>query len=178
MSGCKERLRTPWIALTAVATIAIGCSDQRPTQTASPAGKQATEANGKHDHDHDADDHDPHEMPHSLAEVVGRVKAVAASLEKAFADGAEDRADELVHEAGHLLEHAEGLLAKAPEAVAAAAREGWGELSKCLEAVDEKLHGDDEEKAAAGKAYDSVKDRLKAALESLEKAHAAGGKDA
>lgn len=174
-SGC---LRTAWIALAMGATIAIGCAEQRPPQTASKAGKQAHEADGKHDHDHDAEDHDPHEMPDSLAEAVGRVKAVAASLEKAFADGAEDRADELVHEAGHLLEHAEELLAKAPEAVAAAAREGWGELSKCLEAVDEKLHGSDEEKAAAGKAYESVKDRLKAAIESLEKAHAAGGKDA
>lgn len=160
-----------WIALAAVATITMGCAEQPRPQTASSGTHE-------HDHAHDADDHDPHEHPETLAEAVGRVKALAASLEKAFADGAEDRADELIHEAGHLLEHAEELLSKAPEAVASAAREGWDELSKCLEGVDEKLHGSDEEKAAAGKVYESVKDRLKAAIESLEKAHATGDKDA
>lgn len=161
------------IALTVVG-VAVGCG-QTATVTPSAAKKGGKPEARAHDHDHHDDhghDHG-HDHPATLGDAVDRIGKMLASLEKAFMEDDHDEADSIVHEIGHLLEDGEGLLAKAPEAVAAKARGAWKELGDCLADVDEKLHeaadGKDagDGKSAVKKAYEGVKARIGLAIDAL-----------
>jgi len=167
---CRET-RFPLLAMLpaamAVAGFAIGCS--QPASVPASAGKTAA-----HDHDHDHDDHDDdhghdhdHDHPTTIGGAVDAIHSRLASLEKAFRDNDHDEADAIVHEIGHLLDDGEDLLAKAPEAVAAKARGAWNELGDCLADVDEKLHAAGDDRDAVKAAYEAVKTKIDAAVESL-----------
>ena len=131
-----------------------GCGGEKPTPPpqAAPAippavsmEKPAAEkpAAKKDDHDHDHD----HEMPKTIEEAIAGLKQIGAKVEKELTGGSAEKADDLVHSVGHLIEdlHEKIAAAKLGEKAKAAAKAAADEIYDAYGAIDEALHAAEEE---------------------------------
>jgi len=131
-----------------------GCGGEKPTPPpqAAPAippavsmEKPAAEkpAAKKDDHDHDHD----HEMPKTIEEAIAGLKQIGAKVEKELTGGSAEKADDLVHSVGHLIEdlHEKIAAAKLGEKAKAAAKAAADEIYDAYSAIDEALHAAEEE---------------------------------
>ena len=133
-----------------------GCSGEKPTpppQAApavpptvtmeKPAAEKPAAKTDDHDHDHDHE----HELPKTIEEAIAKLKQIAANVEKELASGSAEKADDLVHSVGHLIEdlHEKIAAAKLGEKAKAAAKAAADELYDAYDAIDEALHAAEEE---------------------------------
>ncbi len=154
----------------------LGC-DAKPAPPPAGGGT-ATEdhdhADADHDHDHDQAqghaDHDhehaevDHAHPETYAAAVTELDKLCAAIEAASAKDELSKADDEVHEIGHLLEDVGALAGKEPLGDDAKAKIGAAieELMDAFEQVDAKIHGGE------GKAYSAVADKINAAMSVLK----------
>ena len=97
-----------------------GCGGEKPTpppQAApaippavsmeKPAAEKPAAKKDDHDHDHGHD----HEMPKTIEEAIASLKQIGVKVEKELTGGSAEKADDLVHSVGHLIEdlHDRGL---------------------------------------------------------------------
>tara|TARA_Y100000385_G_scaffold50590_1_gene47389 strand:- start:1390 stop:2145 length:756 start_codon:yes stop_codon:yes gene_type:complete len=145
-----------------------GCdSGQKQTQVVarSEATKAAHDDNhkdGSHDHtdgdhahddaDHKEDEHDhdhhSHELPATVEAAIAQLKDVTNKVRKALNSGETDKADDLVHSIGHLMEDLNNKIAaakldeKVKEAATAASDtifEAYGEIDNALHAAEDEI---------------------------------------
>ena len=131
-----------------------GCSGEKPTpppQAARPVPPAVTmekpvvadEADHDHDHDHDHE----LELPKTIEEAISGLKEVGVKVEKALTGGNTEKADDLVHSVGHLIEDLQEKIAAAKlgEKAKAAAKAAADEIYDAYDAIDETLHAAEEE---------------------------------
>lgn len=150
--------------LVLVAFAASGCGPAAP-KAVKPAPAKP------HDHDH-GHDHADHKHPKTLAEGIAQLAEAAAAVEKHLAAGAMDAADDVVHGVGHIIEDIHGLLPKenlSADAKAAAAK-ALDEVFECFDKLDTAFHAPAGKGPPPAEVHAGLKDRIKAALEALEKA--------
>ena len=145
--------------LVAAGTWIAGCS-----QPAGPAGQQrpgsGTQVGTNHDHAHDDHAHDDHghddhghddaasfTPPKTLAEAVAQLKQLSADIEAALAEKKTKLADDLVHNAGTLIEdlHKKIDAADLQEKAQAAATAAAEAIFDVYDKLDTALHGAEEE---------------------------------
>ena len=145
--------------LVAAGTWIAGCS-----QPAGPAGQQrpgsGTQVGTNHDHAHDDHAHDDHghddhghddaasfTPPKTLAEAVAQLKQLSADIEAALAEKKTKLADDLVHNAGTLIEdlHKKIDAADLQEKAQAAATAAADAIFDVYDKLDTALHGAEEE---------------------------------
>ena len=150
--------------LVAAGTWIAGCS-----QPAGPAGQQrpgsGTQVGTNHDHAHDDHAHDDHAHddhghddhghddaasftpPKTLAEAVAQLKQLSADIEAALAEKKTKLADDLVHNAGTLIEdlHKKIDAADLQEKAQAAATAAADAIFDVYDKLDTALHGAEEE---------------------------------
>lgn len=156
----------PLPAVSVAALLVAGCEPAAP-----PAEKPVAAATAPHDHDHDHG-HDDHDHPETLAEGVAQLAEAAAAVEKHLASGATDAADDVVHGVGHIVEDVQGLLTKtdlSAEARASASK-ALDEVFECFDKLDIALHAPAGQGATPAEVHAGVKDRIAAAIKSLENA--------
>jgi hypothetical protein len=148
--------------LVLIACAASGCGPAGPTAVKPAPAKP-------HDHDHD---HAEHKHPETLAEGIAQLAEAAAAVEKHLAAGATDATDDVVHGVGHIIEDIHGLLPKenlSADAKAAAAK-ALDEVFECFDKLDTAFHAPAGKGPPPAEVHAGLKDRIKAALEALEKA--------
>ena len=159
-SACR-----PQPVVSVIAALALtGCEPAAP-----PAAKTAQKAAHGHDHDHDHADHD---HPETLAAGVAQLAEAAAAVEKHLASGATDKADEVVHGVGHIIEDIQGLLPKenlSADAKAAAAK-ALDEVFECFDKLDTALHAPAGKGEPPAEVHAGLKSRIDAAIKSLKDA--------
>lgn len=173
------------LALAAVMSVSTpGCS---PTVPPSPAAKPAAVHHDHTEHapeehaqkasaehaDHDHGDHD-HAHPETLAAGVAELETMWGHVKEALKTGDREKADEHVHEVGHLLEDFEGLLSKVEPAFQESGKQATQVVFECFDALDAALHGSEEELKKLD--IDDLGTRLEAAVESLKTIGAGGSK--
>ena len=84
----------------------------------------------------------------------------------ALKSGDREKADEKVHEVGHLLEDFETLLAKEKAAAQEAGKKATQEVFDCFDTLDEAFHGDEDDLKKLD--LDALGERLEAAIKSLK----------
>jgi len=170
-----------------IAVSMLGCSSPGPggaSSASAPSGSNTSHAPGhdhsdpkaktdkghdgdshKHEHHgkHDDEDHSHEEAPATLAAAVDRLDDLHANIVKAFAAKDEKKADTLIHDAGHVLEHIPDLAKKASLSASdqAAIKKDVDSLFANFEKVDDKLHG------RAGSSYQDVSGQVAVTLKSL-----------
>lgn len=168
------------LALAAVTGISMpGCS---PTVPPAPAAKpaavdhdhaehthaehaqKASDGSGVHA-DHDHGDHE-HAHPETLAAGVVELETMWGHVKGALKSGDLEKADEHVHEVGHLLEDFEGLLSKVEPALQESGKQAAQVVFECFDALDAALHGPEEEFKKLD--VEELGTRLEAAVESLK----------
>jgi histidinol dehydrogenase len=102
-----------------------------------------------------------------VAELRKVIQDVAAKL----ASGANDAADDAVHDVGHLLEDLDTLVGKQDVAadVKEATKKAVAELMDCFDKVDQAMHASKDEGESPSAVHASVTERIAAAMASLEK---------
>ena len=140
----------------AVGVVAGGCNPVAKPPAVQPAA----------DHDHD----DDHDHPATLAEGVAALRKLAGDIGAKLASGSHEAADDAVHGLGHMLEDLPALAAKAKlsEQAAEGAKIAIGELEECFGKLDEALHAAEGQGDSPAEVHASLKDRIEAALKSLE----------
>jgi hypothetical protein len=148
---------------------AAGCN-QAPPAAPTPRPVAATRAE-EHDHDHahgkaaaPAEDHE-HEHPRTLSAGVAELETLWGRVRKAMGKGDRDKADEHVHEVGHLLEDVEGLLATVPEESREVGKKAMEEIFDCFDSLDRAFHGDEDEWKKVD--LEALAPRLEAAFKTL-----------
>lgn len=183
-----------------IVAAAVGCTQSPPPP---PAPRPAAVARAHdHDHDHaddqkaaqgskaaqaktaaqgkaggkadDQDDHDDHEHPQTLAAGVAAIQSLWGKVRTAIGKGDRDAADEHVHEAGHLLEDFEGLLAAVPAESREAGKKAVQEIFDCFDSLDTAFHGDEDDWKKVD--LDALAPRLEAAFKTLSGFSAGAGK--
>ena len=152
--------------LVLIAFAASGCGPAAPTAVKPAPAKP-------HDHDHDhGHDHAEHKHPETLAEGIAQLAEAATAVEKHLAAGAMDAADDVVHGVGHIIEDIHGLLPKENLSAdaKAAAEKALDEVFECFDKLDTAFHAPAGKGPPPAEVHAGVKDRIKAALEALEKA--------
>ena len=152
--------------------VVSGCAPAtKPAATAKPAASHdhAEHDHAGHDHDHG---HADHAHPETLAAGIAELEKVAADVAAKLADGAEGAADDAIHMAGHVLEDLQGLLAKQEDLAAdvkAAGDKALAELFEAFDKLDQVMHsGAEDVKVKAVETHESVKETIRAAVESLK----------
>ena len=133
-----------------------GCGGEKPTpppQAApaippavsmeKPAAEKPAAKKDDHDHDHGHD----HEMPKTIEEAIASLKQIGVKVEKELTGGSAEKADDLVHSVGHLIEdlHEKIAAAKLGDKAKAAAKAAADEIYEAYDAIDEALHAAEEE---------------------------------
>jgi len=165
--ACRFIAATP----AAIAAVTAGCT-QSPPPTPAPRPAAVAHADD-HDHGHGhghgnatgkAGDHD-HDHPRTLAAGVAEVKTLWGQVRDALGKGDRDKADEHVHEVGHLLEDVEGLLATLPEESSGIGKKALAEIFDCFDSLDAAFHGDEDDWKKID--LDSLAPRLEEAFKTL-----------
>lgn len=159
----------PLPAVSVAAFLLAGCEPAAPPAEKPVAAASAPQAAHDHDHDHGHEDHD---HPKTLAEGVAQLAEAAAAVEKHLASGATDAADDVVHGVGHIIEDVQGLLSKTDLSaeVKASATKALDEVFECFDKLDTALHAPAGQGATPAEVHAGVKDRIAAAIKSLENA--------
>ncbi len=155
------------LALT-LSIAASGCGSPTPPAPASkPAAPEAAAHSDDHGHDHG--DHGDHVHPATLAEGVEQLQKALATITTSLATGANDAADDAVHEVGHLLEDLEQLVDKQEwtAEVKETGRKALAELTECFDKLDQALHAAEGEGESALNVLGSVTERIGKAIVSL-----------
>jgi hypothetical protein len=146
------------VAMACLLSPLVGCGT---ATTEAPSHASATDAD-EHDHDHEGETHD--DTPKSYGEAVASLAAFRDTIRDTFAAKDDDKAHELLHEVGHLLEHLPELAQKhSPPIDSAAVKKDADELFGLFGKVDEKMHG------AEGATYADVADKIDAVVDRLQK---------
>ncbi|MCA9138904.1 MAG: hypothetical protein KDB00_19165 [Planctomycetales bacterium] len=155
--------------LAALCFVALpGCQDSASTTTVSDAtdGDQDHEGEHKHD-DEDADEHE-HDFD-SISEAVEEIESLRNTIRDEFAAGHADEAHEPLHHMGEVLIAAKNFAKTMEDSEQkTAATEAIASLLADFTAVDDGLHGSDENKSK-GKKYADVSDSIDQAIETLKK---------
>lgn len=116
-----------------------------------------------HEHSHDHADHE-HEHPETYAAAVARLDQLRGVVEAASKGDDLAKADDDVHEIGHLLEDLDKLAEKETfgDDVKAEIKQAAEDLMDAFEQVDARIHGDE------GKAYSDVAEKINAAVSLLK----------
>jgi hypothetical protein len=103
---------------------------------------EATKKEDEHDHDHHS-----HELPATVEAAIAQLKDVTNKVRKAINSGETDKADDLVHSIGHLIEdlNAKIAAAKIDEKVKEAATAASDTIFAAYGEIDSVLHGAKEE---------------------------------
>jgi hypothetical protein len=176
------------LALSAVVGVSTpGCSPAvPPTPAAKPVAvhhehdehareehaQKASDGSAEHA-DHDHGDHE-HAHPETLAAGVAELETMWGHVKGALKTGDREKADEHVHEVGHLLEDFEGLLSKVEPSLQESGKQAAKVVFECFDALDVALHGSEEELKKLD--VDDLGTRLEAAVESLKTIGAGGSK--
>jgi len=133
-----------------------GCGGEKPTpppeaapaippavSMEKPAAEKPVAKKDDHDHGHDHE----HEMPKTIEEAIAGLKQIGAKVEKELTAGSAEKADDLVHSVGHLIEdlHEKIAAAKIGEKAKAAAKAAADEIYDAYDAIDEALHAAEDE---------------------------------
>jgi len=163
-----------------VAVVVVsGCSPAVPpapaakpvaAHTAHDHGEQAQK--DSHDHAEHAD-HD-HTHPETLAAGVAELETMWGHVKESLKAGDREKADDKVHEVGHLLEDFEGLLSKEETSLQDAGKQATQVVFECFDALDTALHGGEEELKKID--VDALGTRLETAIESLKNLGKGGAK--
>jgi len=183
--------------LTSVAaTLVLGIFGCTPAPPTPPAAATKPAAHDDHDHDHPApapkqpadagkdaaatavakpaaDDHDhdhhDHDHPKTLAEGVAALGKAAAAVKDHLAADARDKADDAVHELGHLLEDVQGLVGTSDLAADAkkAATAAVDDLFDCFDKLDTALHAEPGTGDSPAEVHASLAERVEAAIKAL-----------
>ncbi len=149
--------------------LCLGCGSSTPPAEPTAATdsdhdhEHADHEHADHDHEHDHAQHE-HEHPETYAAAVAEVKELNATLREALDKGETEKADEAVHEVGHVLEHVADL-AKAETLSDADQEEVKQHVDSLFDSfgkIDEQIHSGTEV------TYDEVVEKINAAIESLE----------
>ena len=158
----SRRAGPAWACLSAACLVVAGCESATPPPRPQPAASAVHDHAG-HDHDHgaktlpaktppakehageghaEAAGHDDHEHPATLAAGLAKLGSTWAAVKTALAAGEHEKADEGVHEVGHLLEDFEALLAKEKPAAEAeaAGKKAIEEIFACFDTLDTAVH--------------------------------------
>lgn len=144
---------------------------KQPADAGKPAAKPAAD---DHDHDEaakkDADhDHADHDHPKTLAEGVAALGKAAAAVKDHLAADARDKADDAVHDLGHLLEDVQGLVGTSDLAADAkkAASAALDDLFDCFDKLDTALHAEPGKGDSPAEVHASLAERVEAAIKAL-----------
>lgn len=170
----------------ALAGCPLGCT---PAPTTPPAATTKPADHDDHDHDHPApaakqpadagkaaakpaaDDHDhaDHDHPKTLAEGVAALGKAAAAVKDHLAADARDKADDAVHDLGHLLEDVQGLVGTSDLAADAkkAASAALDDLFDCFDKLDTALHAEPGKGDSPAEVHASLAERVEAAIKAL-----------
>lgn len=159
----RVRCRLLACLVSAFAVSLLGCGTKSSTSE-----KPAPAAHDEHGHDHDhAHDH-KHEgdadHPHTFAEAVEKVQQLRTAVRDNLAAKEKGKADDAVHEVGHVLEDLPKLAESAslaPEALSEV-KKATDELLDLFGKIDEQIHADKEPN------YDEVSAKIDAAVEQLQ----------
>lgn len=133
----------------------LGCGKPGSTDQA------ATPAHDDHgDHDHKHEGHDDH--PHTYAEAIEKIEALRTAVRDNLAAKEKGKADEAVHEVGHLLEDLPKLAKSHTAEDQTEIKQASDELIDLFGKIDEQLHADKEPD------YDAVSAQVETALEKLK----------
>jgi hypothetical protein len=165
----------------------VGCN---PTTPPVAPAKPVAAAHADHGHDHgkeDSHDHgkktdkdhadhdDPdHAHPKTLAAGVLELEAMWGQVKESLKAGDRDKADDKVHEVGHLLEDFEGLLAKEKAEAQEAGKKATEEVFDCFDKLDAAFHGDEDDLKKLD--LNALGERLEAAIKTLKGLTTGSGK--
>ena len=159
----------PWAAIACF--VCLGCN--KPASQPEVAGDADAASHEEHDHDHDAHhDHDDeghdhgeadHDHPQTYAEAVEKVEGLETEMREALANGDTEKADDALHEIGHVLEHVAELSKDASLSADEQdeVKKDVAELFDHFGVLDEKIHGEEEF------TYDEYSEKIHAAIERL-----------
>lgn len=165
----ESKHSTVSVALALTLSIAAsGCgSPTPPAPVSKPAAPKAAAHSDDHDHDHG--DHGDHVHPATLAEGVEQLQKALATITTSLAKGANDTADDAVHEVGHLLEDLEQMVEKQEwtAEVKETGRKAIADLTESFDKLDQALHAAEGEGESALNVLGSVTERIGKAIVSL-----------
>lgn len=121
-------------------------------------------ASGTHD-EHGDDDH-AHAHPETLAAGVAELETLWGHVKTALKAGDRDKADDKVHDAGHLLEDFEALVANEKSDLQEAGKQATQEVFECFDILDTALHGAEDDLKKVD--VDELGGRLEKAFKSLK----------
>ena len=114
------------------------------------------------DHEHAEHEHGEHEHHESYAAAVAELDQLRGEVKAALSENNLEKADEPIHEIGHILGELPELAAKEAElANDSTVKPAIDDLFDCFNQIDKKVHED------TGKTYDELADRIDAAMETL-----------
>jgi len=156
--GC--RLFACLVSILAVASLGCGASNATVEKAADPAHEKHDGHDHDHAHDHKHEGHEDH--PHTYAEAVEKVKELRNAVRDHLAAKETGKADEAVHEVGHVLEDLPKLAETHTAEDQAEVKQASEELLDLFGKIDEQLHADKEPN------YDEVSAKIDAAVEKLQ----------
>ena len=111
-------------------------------------------------------DHEEHAPPATLAEGVSRLTEATAEVKKHVSSDTPAKADDAVHELGHLLEDLQGLVGKSTLAAEgkASATKALDDLFECFGKLDEALHAEPGKGESVADVHASMAKRVDAAV--------------
>lgn len=163
------------VSLVAVSAAALCCVAMMGCEAKKPSAAGAAKPAASHDHDHDHDHGHDHDHPETLAAGVAELEKALTDVKRHLAADAKEKADDVVHDIGHLVEDLQGLVAKAslPAAAQAAAKKSLDELFECFDTLDTALHAKEGDGEPPAKVHESLAERIAAAVRALKDAAAA-----
>lgn len=151
--------------------LATGCNTAPKEPAAESAHEEHGHEHGDHDHaDHEHGEHDHGEHDHAEIKDFHQAAEIIESSRDAIRDhlaaGEKEKADAVLHELGHTLEHVNELTSDFADDVRSEIKKDVDELFELYGTLDEQIHGDKEV------TYDAVSEKIDAAVERLhERAH-------
>ena len=162
------------VSLVAVSAAALCCVAMMGCESKKPPAASGTKPAASHDHHHDHDHGHDHDHPETLAAGVAELEKALADVKRHLAADAKEKADDVVHDIGHLVDDLQGLVAKAslPAAAQAAAKKSLDELFECFDTLDTALHAKEGDGEPPAKVHESLAERIAAAVRALKDAAA------
>jgi hypothetical protein len=157
-----------FLALAALAAaFCVGCAEKKSASIVNDGHDHEHEghdhAHGEHGHDHGDKGHSHEDDSKTLAEAVGKVQALRTTMSEAFGKGEKDKADDAVHQVGHVLERVEELVKESTltDEQKADAKKDIEELFEHFGEIDKRIHDDKDV------AYDEFSAKIDSAIERL-----------